>query len=56
MNHQWYRSAPVKGILVAVAHLLVVAVAAGIMWIMSYPMLKNEVLTGRPVSTHPRES
>ncbi len=48
MNHQWYRSAPVKGILVAVAHLLVVAVAAGIMWIMSYPMLKNEVLTGRP--------
>ena len=37
-----------KGILVAVAHLLVVAVAAGFMWIISYPMLKNEVLTGRP--------
>ena len=47
MNHQWYKSAPAKGILIVLAHVLVVAIAAGFVWIMSYPMLRTEVLAGR---------
>ena len=41
MNHQWYKSAPAKGILIVLAHVLVVAIAAGFVWIMSYPMLRT---------------
>lgn len=47
MNHQWYKSALAKGILILLAHVLVVAIAAGFVWIMSYPMLRTEVLAGR---------
>lgn len=47
MNHQWYKSAPAKGILIVLTHVLVVAIAAGFVWIMSYPMLRTEVLAGR---------
>lgn len=47
MNHQWYKSAPAKGILIVLAHVLVVTIAAGFVWIMSYPMLRTEVLAGR---------
>ena len=47
MNHRWYKSALAKGILIIAAHILAVTLAVGFLWIMSYPMLRTELLSGR---------
>ncbi len=47
MNRQWYRSSLVKGVLIVLEHVLIVTIAVGFLWIMSYPMLRTEALAGR---------
>lgn len=48
MTQKWYRSNGVKAVLLILAHVLVVAVIAGAMWISAYPALCVEVFEGNP--------
>lgn len=52
MNRGWYKSALVKGILIILAHILAVTLAVGFVWIMSYPMLRTELLSGKGVKKY----
>lgn len=47
MKHRWYKSALAKGMLIISAHVLAVTITVGLMWIMSYPVLRTEALAGR---------
>lgn len=46
MKKKWYRSKITKAILIVLAHVMVVGMTASAMWILSYPTLREELLSG----------
>lgn len=42
----WYKSAPVKGVLLLIQHVLVVLTAVSIMWLVAYPGLVQDIVSG----------
>lgn len=46
MKRKWYRSNIAKAILIVLAHIMIVVMTASAMWILSYPALREELLSG----------
>lgn len=44
---KWYKSGPVKGILLVIQNLLVVLVVVSIAWVFSYPGLSGDIISGK---------
>lgn len=47
MNHQWYKSTLAKSILIVLEHILLVIIVISFLWLMSYPVLRGDVLVGQ---------
>lgn len=46
MNQKWYQTGVVKAVLVILAHISVIMLAVGFVWMISYPALREEIFTG----------
>ena len=40
----WYKSAPLKGILLVIQHVLVILAAVSFVWLAGYPGIKQDIL------------
>lgn len=52
MNGKWYRSGFVKAALIIAAHVMVAAMTASFLWILSYPVLREELFEGSPAKKY----
>lgn len=52
MKGKWYRSGIVKAALIIIAHVMVVAMVASFTWLLSYPVLREELFEGNPAKKY----
>lgn len=52
MKGKWYRSGIVKAALIIIAHVMVVAMVASFTWLLSYPVLREELFEGDPAKKY----
>lgn len=52
MNRKWYKSNLTKIILVLLAHIMMVVLIAGFMWVLAYPALRQEIFAGSPAKEY----
>lgn len=52
MKGKWYRSGFMKAALIIAAHLMVAAMTASFLWILSYPVLREELFEGSPAKKY----
>lgn len=52
MKGKWYRSNVTKAVLVITAHILVIAMTASLVWIVTYPAIREELFAGTPAKKY----
>lgn len=52
MKGKWYRSGFTKAALIIIAHLMIAAMTASFLWILSYPVLREELFEGSPAKKY----
>lgn len=52
MKGKWYRSNTAKGVLVILVHVLAAAMTACLVWIMTYPTIREELFAGNPAKKY----
>ena len=52
MKGKWYRSGFAKAALIIIAHVMAAAMTASFLWILSYPVLREELFEGNPAKKY----
>ena len=52
--NKWYRSAPVKGVLLLVQHVLVVLAVISLVWLAAYPGMTQDIFSGETETSYAR--
>lgn len=52
MKGKWYRSGIVKAALIIIAHVMIVTMVGSFTWILSYPVLREELFNGNPAKKY----
>lgn len=52
MKGKWYRSNITKAALVILAHIMVIVMTASFLWMVAYPVLREELFQGRPAEKY----
>ena len=50
--NKWYRSAPVKGVLLLVQHVLVVLAVISLVWLAAYPGMTQDIFSGETETSY----
>ena len=45
--NKWYKSAPIKGVLLLVQHVLVVLAVISLVWLAAYPGMAQDIFSGK---------
>lgn len=48
----WYKSAPVKGVLLVIQHVLVVLAAVSLIWLVTYPGITQDILSQKEIKNY----
>ena len=48
----WYKSAPLKGVLLVIQHVLVVLAAISLIWLATYPGITQDILSQKDIKNY----